>query len=291
MIRTLAVGLLMAACSPEAEDSGWAPQVKDADSSSGGGDGGSTDVAAASGMSGQWLLGTDWSTCVSFGSAPIELRTRKLILVDMKHTGHRIQETRNVCSVVTTKLLGMQTTVPKEVAQGVGALSVRSTIFEDTTGGSYGADPEIQIWGAKLADELSDPMPTKIDAADPRLADTDNDGNPGATLKVTGICDIWVTQRAIAKLVGTIDNKGRITGQGLHTTEQHVLKTTLPVCGQKYTTPATDAHNRFVMTRAKDIPAADENKDGKVDCDELVKHQDKVVDSWIEPDSTRCPGG
>ena len=85
MIRTLAVGLLMAACSPEAEDSGWAPQVKDADSSSGGGDGGSTDVAAASGMSGQWLLGTDWSTCVSFGSAPIaasvRVRSRKVTKV------------------------------------------------------------------------------------------------------------------------------------------------------------------------------------------------------------------
>lgn len=278
--------LALAGCEPAATESGFANQETDA-GGSGADTSGAQDAAVATSMSGRWLLATDWSTCVTIGGPPVELRTRKLLLVDMTHKGHKIDEIRTVCSVETTPLIGLKTLVPKEVAQGTGKLPISATIFDEGEGGSYSSGAEVQLWGAKLMDPLADAMPTVDDPNDPRLVDTDGDGKPGATLRIDGICEIYVTQRAVATVVGTVDDKGRIVGEGLHTTEQHVLKATKPICAQKYTTAPNDPHNKFVMQRASDQAGLDTNKDGQIDCDELIAGQAKVT-TWIEPENDRC---
>lgn len=306
--RALCALVMLAGCEPAAATSAWHDQttdatvIGDAAGSDTTGDGASVDgqdvpadgAVAGDGatlptqLSGQWLLASDWSTCVTLGGAPTELRTRKLLLVQMKHVGHGIVEERQVCSVVTTKLFGLQTIVPAAVSQAGGVLRVNSVIFDDGPGGSYLSEPEAQIWGAQLKDVLLDPMPTTIDAGDPTLFDTDNDGKPGATLKIEGICEIYVTQRAVAVLAGTVGKNGSISGIGAHTTEQHVLKATVPICGQKYTTAPNDAQNRFVMVRTDKTTGVDDSGDGDVTCGELVKNQSMLV-KWVEPDDAHCP--
>ncbi|GEM_PF-3057078 len=278
---------MLIGCEPAATDAEFGDQVTDA-----GGTGGDAtagpDVKAATGMTGQWLIAVDWSTCVSFGAAPFELRTRKLLLSDITHKGHKVLEKRQVCTVENTNLIGLKTVVPKPVAQGPGVLDVKGSVMGQGEGAAYSSGAEVQLWGAKLSDPLADLMPTTSDASNPALADTDNDGKPGATLVVPKICEIYVTQRAIASLIGTFDKDGRIVGKGQHTTEQHVLKATKPICAQKYTTSPNDPHNNFVMQRADSVAGADANKDGKVDCEEIAKIQSKLI-KWAQADHDRCP--
>lgn len=286
IVCILAACAWLMGCEPAPTDGLFVAQELDAGGASADGSG-NADVAASSGMTGQWLLATDWSTCVTIGGPPVELRTRKLLLVEMVHKGHRIKEQRTVCSVETTQLIGLKTLVPKAVAQAGGTMAIEATIFSEEEGGSYSSEAEVQLWGAKLKDPLADPMPTVDDAQDPTLVDTDGDGKPGATLRIDGICDIYVTQRAVATVVGTVDKDGNITGEGLHTTEQHVLSATKPICAQKYTTAPNDLHNSFLLGRGSSYGGIDTSGDGVVDCDELIAGQSKLV-KWIEPDDQRC---
>lgn len=278
---------LLAACQPVPEASEYREQVRP-DAVSALADIGA--VALPGVLTGTWAMATDWSTCVTVGKV-FETRTRKLLRVEMSRQGHRVLEKREVCATWITPVLGLGTTLGPGVIGGIGALDVQSLMLAEGVGQSYVGGPEVQLYGLKMADPLLEPMPGKGDVDDPRIWDSDGDGHIGATLKVGPSCEVRVVQRAISSVSGTIDASGRITGQGVHFSEQVVLEATSALCAQAYQTAPNDAHNRFVMLRVdKGGVGLDASGDGEVSCAEIVAGMGGYV-SWLDVDDTRCAAG
>jgi hypothetical protein len=68
------------------------------------------------------------------------------------------------------------------------------------------------VLGAELRDPDRDRLPD--DPEDPRVTDPDVDGNPGITVEVRGLVSgqVYLVQRLVRGLSGTIEADGRITG-------------------------------------------------------------------------------
>ncbi len=270
------------ACQPVAGPPTWSAQQVDAKVS-----GDTIPVALSTELTGTWALATDWATCVKIGKE-WDNRTRKLLRVVLSQQGHRVVEKRQVCSIMTTPLLGLTTTFPPGVIKGIGPLHVESLLFWNGVGQSYLGGVDAQLFGVQLDDPIADALPGKSDLDDPRIIDSDGDGKPGATLKVGGACEVQVVQRALSALDGVVEAPGRIVGQGMHATQQVVLSASMPICGTAYTTRPNDAENHFVLVR---VDAGglnlDANKDGHVSCPEIVAAQEQFI-TWNEPNNTVC---
>lgn len=251
--------------------------------------GGSSDaIPAASGFTGQWAMIAEWSTCVKVVDE-LETRAWRLLLVDVEHSDNRFSEKRQLCDLRLSPILGLATVVPKVVLDAHPVMQVESVILGgEDVGAVYVGGHEIQFFGIEFpTDPLGEPMPTKADTADPRLVDTEQDGQPGATFTVGPSCAIHIAQREVSALSGKLVAEGRFEGGGVHTTEQTVFSSTKAICGQTFSTRPNDAHNRFLMVRAE---AFDDDKNGTVTCEELRAHGDAILPA-LAADDSRCTGG
>ncbi len=242
--------------------------------------------ATATALSGQWGLATDWSNCVHFGTSVFELRTYKLALVQVQQEGTFLRETRQVCSITNTPLLGQQTIFPPGVVAGIAPVETVSALGGTAAGASYVGGLDVQVFGVQLANPASDPMPTG--PGDPRLVDVDADGKPGGTLLVGKMCEIYVAIRAMANVTGTMVNVGHIEGGGIQDSTQSTLGGTSAFCTQTYSTTPNHTHNRFVLHRLADL-GMDADGNGTVDCAELQAGQAKLI-TWRPADNSRCAG-
>lgn len=276
---------LLAGCAPDPTD-GVFPD-RDVSTGTTGNDGGATDVATGGGLSGQWAMVAEWSTCVKVVDE-IETRAWRLLLVDAKHEGNRLAETRTLCELRLTPILGLATVVPQLVIDAHPQMQVDSVVLGGSdVGATYDGGFEIQRFGIEFPlDPLAEPMPAKADTDDPRLVDVEADGKPGATFTVGPSCAIHIAQREVSTLSGKLVAEGRFEGGGIHTTEQVVFSSTKAICGQTFSTRPNDVHNRFVMVRAEGY---DDDKDGKVTCAELRAHGDAIV-AALPADDARCTG-
>ncbi len=246
-----------------------------------------SDVSATSGdLSGQWALATDWSNCVHFGTSVFELRTYKLALVNMQAAGTFVLETRKVCSIVNTALLGQQTIFPANLVATIPPVALESAIGGTATGASYLGGLDVQVFGVQLTNLATDPMP--IGPSDPRVVDAEGDGKPGGTLLIGKMCEIYTAIRAIAQVSGSVTEPGRIEGGGVQDSTQTVLGGTSSFCTQTYNTTPNHAHNHFVLRSLSSL-GLDTNGDGTVDCSELQAGQAQLV-TWRAADNNRCLG-
>lgn len=261
-----------AGCAPAATDGTFADQDVAAAT---GEDAAASDVTtAASGLSGQWAMVAEWSTCVKVIDE-IETRAWRLLKVDAVHSANGLLETRTLCELRLSPILGLATVVPQPLIDAHPQMKVESFVLGgDAIGAVYQGGPEVQRFGINFTSPLTEPMPTKEQTDDPRLEDTENDGKPGATFTVGPSCAIHIAQREVSGLQGTIVAKGRIEGGGIHQTEQVVFGSTKAICGQAFSTRANDAHNRFVMVRAE---AFDDDGNGDVTCAELRAHGEEIA--------------
>ncbi len=96
----------------------------------------------------------------------------------------------------------VQTVIPQAYIDALPILGRPATI----DGRAFEAPWLIEIRGAVL-DDPEDPLPTEPD--DPRVVDTDGDGNPGLTVLSTGVIDgeIYTVQRARTRLSATLDGE------------------------------------------------------------------------------------
>lgn len=236
---------------------------------------------ASNSMTGTWAIAADWSNCVDLGYK-IESRSYTLTRVDIQQSGYRLLEKREVCSVVTTPLLGLGTVVPPAAVASGNPIFVQSTIL----GGGYSGGVEAQVWGVKMQDPLADPMPTQ--KSDVRLFDADDDGQPGVTLHVGSACDLYVAQRALSSFSGERQPDGAFSGSALRLTEQFVLGATKGFCETPYAISTNNAMNKVRLVRVdKQGLDLDANDDGVVDCDEIGMAQPRIV-TWTTPDDVRC---
>lgn len=242
--------------------------------------------ATANALSGQWGLATDWSNCVQFGTSAFELRTYKLALVQVQQDGNFLRETRQVCSIVNTPLLGQQTIFPPALVAAIPPVETVSALGGVSAGATYLGGLDVQVFGVQLADPAFDAMPSG--PGDPRLVDVEADGKPGGTLFVGKMCEIYVAIRAIAQVTGTMVNVGHIEGGGVQDSTQSTLGGTSAFCTQTYKTTPNHSHNRFVLHRLVDL-GIDSDGNGSVDCAELQAGQAKLI-TWRPADNSRCTG-
>lgn len=281
-----AAAMFVAGCEPEATPGAFQPQALD---TVGGGDSiTSADVSASASITGTWMLATDWSTCVEIPETPTELRTYKLLKVKIVQDGHKLTETREVCSVTNTAILGQITVFPEELIKTFTVQTIQSSIFGFGLGAGYSSGLDEQTVGVVLNDPLGEEMPTDIN--DPRLVDQEKDGHVGATLLVGKICQAYVASRALSKLTGTLVAPGRIEGKGHHETTQSFLDGSSPFCTQSFPTPARQAGSVFAMQRVGEGGLDfDFDDDGEVSCAEIIQGQaTQPILTWVAPDNTTC---
>lgn len=284
--RCMLAVIALAGCEPEETAAAFSPQVQDASATTD--TILSSDASVTASLTGTWVLATDWSTCVEIPDLPTELRTYKLVRVKMVQDNLRLTETREVCSVTNTALLGQVTVFPDPLIATFAVQTVTSTLFGSGVGAGYAAGWDQQILGAQFGDPLAEPMPTS--AADPRVVDQEKDGNPGATLEVGKLCKAYVVSRALSALSGTVVGAGRIEGRGWHETSQAFLGGSSAFCSQAFPTPANQASSFFVMQRVdKDGLGWDSDGDGDVSCAEIrAGFAAQPVVSWLTADNQRC---
>lgn len=245
------------------------------------------DAIAAGSATGTWAMATDWSTCVYIGEVRFELRTYKLLRVEIEQVGAVWREQRSVCSVVNTPLLGQTTVFSPALINSYATQQLLSTATGTATGSAYYGALDLQLFGAQLSQPVTEAMPTST--ADPRVVDSDGDGHPGGTLKVGAICELYAANRAISQVSGQFVSPTRIEGGALHDTTQVAFAASSGFCAQSFVTVPNQPHNSFVLARVDSAGLGlDSDGDGQVSCGEIAAGQSKIA-IWRPADAGRCP--
>ena len=277
---------IVSACDPAATPSTFGTQVLDAssqDATTLPSD--ATSTGSYTDMNGTGVLVTDWSTCVEIGDRT-ELRNYTISKVEVTQEATVLREVREDCSLVNTALLGLVTVVPPAALASANPMQTTSFISGVGPGQIYLGGPEAQLWGLKFSDPLGEAMPSE--PSDPRVKDADNDGNPGVTLKVGGVCELYAVQRAVMVRTGVQQADGSIVGEGGRNIAQVPFGASQGFCATAFATTANTKFNRWKMLRVDQQGLnLDANGDGKVSCDEIVQNSASFA-TWIEPDAAHC---
>lgn len=135
-------------------------------------------------------------------------------IVDLRLQGHKGEYRETTCAIRTDPVFGSDTGYPDAFVTNVPKRIRPVVVRGEGEGARFVVGPYVQQYGVVLADPLNDPMPQ--DPADPRFVDDDGDERPGVTLAirapVVGKGRVWVGQRSVARLEGTVRDGGLVVG-------------------------------------------------------------------------------
>ena len=117
----------------------------------------------------------------------------------------------------------------------------------------YAADLQVEVSGY----DENQPTPIPIDAADPRVFDHDEDGNPGVTVGLKaplfGEVDVYMTQLAHTWLRGVVETADTIEGYAdVQTLEQEIIGASNVLFVRKTNLQVNLERSTFKMTRVED---------------------------------------
>lgn len=160
------------------------------------------------------VAGNVTSTTVAILRVNIEQDRRKLV----------VQTTP--CAVdVDSEVTMVKTIIPQPMLRAIGTREFRARLNPSHDGWRFYQPPVMQTLGVALKDAWKDSMPSGPN--DKRLVDSDNDGNPGVTVRIEGVIKgaIYVAQRSWSRLDGLILGD-RMKGSLQWQTDQSVLEAT-----------------------------------------------------------------
>ena len=216
-----------------------------------------TPSTALADMSGTWVMRAEGSQVVN---APTigKLQTKSIfyILVSINQTGTLVRAEGNYCdrAEVDDPRSPVKVVIPDAWAHTETPV-VRSGSFVPGVDGVsvLAIDPLPEVAGAVLANS-TDPLPT--DPIDPRVVDSDNDGNPGITVSLTGLftANLYSVQRQKTSFLGIPVASDRVEGTLTFESDQTVLGSTNPnvtaLYRQSHSGPDTDiCDSTFAMVR------------------------------------------
>ena len=283
----ISVVVVLLACEPEATDGLFGPQETRSTDSGVRSDGASEAEVDFVDMDGIWAMAVDLSTCVSIVDVE-EIRSYSLLRVKVEQQGLALVETHDVCQLISTPILGLETVVPERVFSLPNPTVVHSTLFGSEPGDSYDGGLKYSLWGIHMEDPVSEPFPGP-GQEDDRIFDADEDGNPGVSLRVGGnLCDLYVIQRDLSTFRGILQADGSILGRSASRVEQTTLGASSGICAQDYVTQANEQYgvSRLVRVDSRGIDL-DSDNDGEVTCDEIVDGQGAIIE-WTPVDMSRC---
>ncbi len=134
-------------------------------------------------------------------------------LADVALDGASLGWTETLCGLSSTAVFGTETTYPPAFVLANPVRARAGTVSSDVTGASVAVGPFTDVIGAAL-DAPEDALPTSGD--DARVTDDDADGHPGVTVivdqSILGTGEVYVAQRAITALAGTVVSSTRLEG-------------------------------------------------------------------------------
>ena len=162
--------------------------------------------------------------------------TTQYMLVDSERLADDFTWTETLCSISTSRAswgfgVSAQTSYPDAFVTHFPVQDRQATWTEN---GNFNANNLTSVVGARLANPLTDSLPTEAGA--PSEVDTDQDGNPGVTVNVNvallGSGSVYVAQRSIINLRGLERDDGRIEGLWESNDQQVVLGASRGVLNQ-----------------------------------------------------------
>lgn len=139
-------------------------------------------------------------------NTPTTVVTTRLILHTVERDGNAVTIRHETCSLRQPKLNGV------EVVFGPAFLSAvpENTVTVAIDGANVSIPADLVVLGAEVGP--NDTLPTSSD--DPRVRDSDDDGNPGVSVTLQGLLSgqLYVIYRQAIALDGTADPAGCISG-------------------------------------------------------------------------------
>lgn len=195
------------------------------------------------------------------GESPSE--TLSLLLHTITAEGGQLVSKNQVCEIRQPPSFGVNVVFPRAL---IDAMPTTSSVVSAGAGGTVEFSRDVLVLGATLTKPETEALPTKRD--DPRVVDADKDGQPGGTVKITGLIsgDIYIVQRNLGGLRGAVGAGGKVTGTLLGTNEQVTLGASNATLASINLQPRKDpdpAKSRFVL-----VPVAAGTTCGKIVADE-----------------------
>lgn len=164
--------------------------------------------------------------------------------------GRALSMTAEACELThDTGSSVMRTEFPLEAVRRQGGLRSRATLREEEGELKFFQARHYLVFGAELADPAGDELPTEL--LDERIVDAEGDGNPGVTLKLSGVLNgaIYMVVRSWLTLRGVASGGDRIDGSIEWGEDRTVLDATSPLLTSLPTSRADNAGSYFRMTR------------------------------------------
>jgi hypothetical protein len=182
-----------------------------------------TSVTDVSGLWAYLEVGSQLIQAPGFAD-PFHNRIVSVLLLDQTQTGTDLAVTGQYCDHYTEDPDSVvHAIIPAEYKASLKPISRTGTFAE--SGGSlrYTLPAYHEVAGATLTDVASEDLP--VDPADPRVIDEDGDGNPGVTIRLTGLVDgeVYVVERKSTALDGVAIAADRLEGLIAFTSEQSVV--------------------------------------------------------------------
>ena len=172
---------------------------------------------------------------------PSEATSTSIGLTTIARTGEAFEMVEAGCHVEAASGGGVMTEIPDVIAQTTPASASQLSFAREGEAIVWSRPQTITLVSVALTDPAAEALPTS--GTDPRVLDQDNDGNPGVTVKVSGLAtgDIFVVQRNRTAYQGSLDGDGLLSGLISDASDQSVVGSSNPLLNQNIpTTPHED---------------------------------------------------
>lgn len=143
--------------------------------------------------------------------------------------GNTVTTHEELCLMEIEEVMGTQTIIPPQFYDCCSHSERTAELEVLEVGTSYEALDILTIYGANLSEPWTEALPQE--GTDARVVDTDQDGQPGITSIIDGwigdgYAEVYIAQRTITDLVGTLVRQDRVEGHILMGLEQAILGAT-----------------------------------------------------------------
>ena len=218
----------------------------------------------------------------------IEVTSKQLYRLRIAQDGTTVHQKTTLCAMSLPSIPNVVTlTIPQKLQSLIASTSSESTgeylSSASVLQAKYSPPALLEVFGAKLANPATDPLPTMEAGA---TTDDDNDGNPGVTLYAqTVTCtapqELYVALRVSGQLGGTVQTPDVITGFAQVHLDESVLG---------YSDPCLSVATNIGLVvepdspfRAQRVgPAEDVDQNGNVSCPEIVINAASIFPDWAQ---------
>ncbi len=153
---------------------------------------------------------------------PIPVRTIAVVLHDVRREDGQVFVDSRYCALRQDAIGRVRTVLDSTFLSTLPSWREPATI-EGTGPWRVRVAEHVAVVGARLDDPGRDALPERED--DGRITDPDGDGRPGVTVRVEGFVsgEVYLVQRIVRSLDGTLETDGRMRGRVLGRNEQRTI--------------------------------------------------------------------